>query len=106
MIIPIDVRAYFQIARNKLLIYPFLPCVVVRRDIFHPLEVCDVIPVNYVIHLAISHNYKNLFSKQKKNILYITGSTIYEETEWKTGGRDDDVSLHFVPIRFEPGSKY
>ncbi|PKC72009.1 hypothetical protein RhiirA1_47914 [Rhizophagus irregularis] len=65
----IDVRTYFQKARNKRLIYPFLPCVVVRRDIF--LEICDVIPVNYVIHLAISHNYKNLFSKQKKKTFCI-----------------------------------
>ncbi|GBC16598.2 Piwi domain-containing protein [Rhizophagus irregularis DAOM 181602=DAOM 197198] len=40
----INVGTYFQNTYNKRLIYPFLPCVVVRRHILLPLEVCDVIP--------------------------------------------------------------
>ncbi|GET53036.1 Piwi domain-containing protein [Rhizophagus irregularis DAOM 181602=DAOM 197198] len=42
-----QIGTYFQKARNKRLIYPFLPCVVVRRDIF--LEICDVIPTKFKI---------------------------------------------------------
>ncbi|CAB4494443.1 unnamed protein product [Rhizophagus irregularis] len=38
--------------------------------------------------------YRTCYCSLRRN----SGSTIYEETEWKTGGRDDDVSLHFVPI--------
>ncbi|PKK67969.1 Piwi-domain-containing protein [Rhizophagus irregularis] len=40
----IDVATYFQNTYNMRLIYPFLPCVIVRRNVFLPLEVCDVIP--------------------------------------------------------------
>ncbi|PKB99050.1 Piwi-domain-containing protein [Rhizophagus irregularis] len=40
----IDVKTYFQNQFNKRLIYPFLPCVVVRKTVYLPLEVCDVIP--------------------------------------------------------------
>ncbi|CAB4400131.1 unnamed protein product [Rhizophagus irregularis] len=39
----IDVKTYFQNQFNKRLIYPFLPCVVVRKTVYLPLEVCDVI---------------------------------------------------------------
>lgn len=43
----IDVRTYFQNAYNRPLVYPLLPCVIVRRNVYLPIEVCDVIPVNY-----------------------------------------------------------
>ncbi|KAF7723040.1 Eukaryotic translation initiation factor 2C [Apophysomyces ossiformis] len=37
------VAAYFAKQYNKRLAYPFLPCVVVKRDIFLPMEVCEVV---------------------------------------------------------------
>ncbi|CAG8451565.1 6557_t:CDS:10 [Ambispora gerdemannii] len=40
---PVDVGTYFQRTYNVRLTYPFLPCVVVRRDTFLPMEVCSVI---------------------------------------------------------------
>ncbi|CAB4440013.1 unnamed protein product [Rhizophagus irregularis] len=40
----IDVGSYFQNQYNRRLLYPFLPCVVVRRNQYLPIEVCDVIP--------------------------------------------------------------
>ncbi|GBC00859.1 hypothetical protein RclHR1_00040010 [Rhizophagus clarus] len=38
----IDVRHYFQVTYNRRLLYPFLPCVVVRGNVCLPIEVCDV----------------------------------------------------------------
>ncbi|KAI8099370.1 Piwi domain-containing protein [Halteromyces radiatus] len=38
------VAHYFQQTYNRRLAYPFLPCVVVKKDIFLPMEVCEVIP--------------------------------------------------------------
>lgn len=35
---------YFLRQYNKRLNYPFLPCVVVKRDIFLPMEVCEILP--------------------------------------------------------------
>jgi hypothetical protein len=45
----IDVKTYFQNFYNKRLQYPYLPCVIVRRGVYLPIEVCDVLPVNYMI---------------------------------------------------------
>jgi hypothetical protein len=65
----IDVRSYFQNVYNRRLLYPFLPCVVVKgnRNVYLPIEVCDVIQVDYVIHLAISYDYKLRIYFLKKN---------------------------------------
>ncbi|CAB5182549.1 unnamed protein product [Rhizophagus irregularis] len=42
----IDVKTYFQNKYNRCLLYPFLPCVVIRKrkNYYFPIEVCDVIP--------------------------------------------------------------
>ncbi|KAG1056148.1 hypothetical protein G6F46_003280 [Rhizopus delemar] len=40
----ITVANYFAKQYNKRLSYPFLPCVVVKKDIFLPMEVCEVLP--------------------------------------------------------------
>ncbi|PKY15738.1 Piwi-domain-containing protein [Rhizophagus irregularis] len=40
----IDVETYFQKKYKKRLLYPFLPCVVVGKNYYLPIEVCDVIP--------------------------------------------------------------
>jgi eukaryotic translation initiation factor 2C len=45
----IDVATYFQRQYSRLN-YPFLPCVVVRRDVFLPMEVCEVIEVQCLRH--------------------------------------------------------
>ncbi|KAI8330896.1 Piwi domain-containing protein [Chlamydoabsidia padenii] len=39
-----SVASYFQNQYGSRLAYPFLPCVVVKRDTFLPMEVCEVIP--------------------------------------------------------------
>ncbi|KAI9314758.1 Piwi domain-containing protein [Dichotomocladium elegans] len=39
----ISVATYFQRQYNIRLAYPFLPCVVVKKDIFLPMEVCQVV---------------------------------------------------------------
>lgn len=44
----IDVKTYFQNAYNIRLSYPSLPCVVVRGNVYLPMEVCDIVPVNYI----------------------------------------------------------
>jgi eukaryotic translation initiation factor 2C len=38
------VANYFAKQYNKRLSFPFLPCVVVKKDIFLPMEVCEVLP--------------------------------------------------------------
>ncbi|RCH92328.1 Eukaryotic translation initiation factor 2C [Rhizopus azygosporus] len=40
----LSVANYFAKQYNKRLNYPFLPCVAVRKDIFLPMEVCEVLP--------------------------------------------------------------
>ncbi|PKY60591.1 hypothetical protein RhiirA4_519173, partial [Rhizophagus irregularis] len=40
----IDVKTYFQNKYNRSLLYPFLPCVVVRKNNYLPIEFCNVIP--------------------------------------------------------------
>lgn len=44
----IDVGTYFRNTYNKPLEYPSLPCVIVNRRVYLPMEVCEVIPVNYI----------------------------------------------------------
>ncbi|KAI8098878.1 Piwi domain-containing protein [Halteromyces radiatus] len=39
-----NVAQYFQKTYNRRLAFPFLPCIVVKKDIFLPMEVCEVIP--------------------------------------------------------------
>ncbi|GBB99127.1 hypothetical protein RclHR1_03420010 [Rhizophagus clarus] len=39
----IDVKTYFQNTYNRPLEFPSLPCVVVKRNVYLPIEVCDVI---------------------------------------------------------------
>ncbi|CAI2189473.1 4647_t:CDS:2 [Funneliformis geosporum] len=39
----IDVASYFLNTHNRLLRYPFLPCVVIKNKTFLPLEVCEVV---------------------------------------------------------------
>ncbi|CAJ0627017.1 5591_t:CDS:10 [Entrophospora sp. SA101] len=40
----IDVATYFQDTYKRRLQYPFLPCVVVRKENYLPMEVCEIIP--------------------------------------------------------------
>ncbi|PKY61478.1 PAZ domain-containing protein [Rhizophagus irregularis] len=40
----VNVQTYFQNTYNRRLLYPFLPCVIVRKNNYLPIEVCDVIP--------------------------------------------------------------
>lgn len=39
-----SVAAYFTQKYNMRLAYPFLPCIVVKRDVFLPMEVCELVP--------------------------------------------------------------
>ncbi|KAI9320095.1 Piwi domain-containing protein [Dichotomocladium elegans] len=39
-----SVAAYFSKQYNMRLAFPFLPCIVVKRDIFLPMEVCELLP--------------------------------------------------------------
>ncbi|CAG8522996.1 5713_t:CDS:10 [Ambispora gerdemannii] len=40
---PMDVASYFQRTYNSPLQFPKLPCVAVKRDVYLPIEVCEVI---------------------------------------------------------------
>ncbi|KAI8092854.1 Piwi domain-containing protein [Halteromyces radiatus] len=40
----ITVAQYFQKTYNRRFAYPFLPCIVVKKDTFLPMEVCEVLP--------------------------------------------------------------
>ncbi|CAB4410376.1 unnamed protein product [Rhizophagus irregularis] len=40
----INVETYFQNIYNRRLLYPFLPCVIVRKNNYLPIEVCDIVP--------------------------------------------------------------
>ncbi|CAO3703942.1 unnamed protein product [Rhizopus stolonifer] len=42
--IEMTVADYFSKQYNQRLNFPFLPCVVVKKDIFLPMEVCEVLP--------------------------------------------------------------
>ncbi|EIE85427.1 hypothetical protein G6F46_009276 [Rhizopus delemar] len=39
-----SVANYFVKQYNRRLNYPFLPCIVVKKDIFLPMEVCEILP--------------------------------------------------------------
>jgi eukaryotic translation initiation factor 2C len=41
----IDIATYFFNTYNKRLQYPFLPCIVIRRETYLPMEVCNVVEV-------------------------------------------------------------
>ncbi|CAG8589163.1 3602_t:CDS:2 [Funneliformis mosseae] len=56
-----DVASYFQNTYNEPLQYPFLPCVVVRRDLYLPLEVCKVVEGQ--------HHIRKLNVRQKADMI-------------------------------------
>src|SRR5687767_3803974 len=41
-----NVATYFANTYGRRLNQPFLPCVVVRNDVFLPMEVCEIVEVN------------------------------------------------------------
>jgi hypothetical protein len=45
----INVASYFATTYRRRLNYPHLPCVVVKRNIFFPMEVCEVIEVIFFL---------------------------------------------------------
>jgi len=47
-----NVQTYFDQTYNSRLQHTHLPCIIVRRNTYLPMEVCDVIPVNIIIHLV------------------------------------------------------
>ncbi|CAO3646958.1 unnamed protein product [Cunninghamella blakesleeana] len=40
----VSVSHYFTRQYNQRLSYPFLPCVVVKKNVFFPMEICEVLP--------------------------------------------------------------
>lgn len=40
----LSVSSYFTSKYNKRLLYPFLPCIQAKQDIFFPMEVCELVP--------------------------------------------------------------
>ncbi|CAB5179818.1 unnamed protein product [Rhizophagus irregularis] len=65
----IDVKTFFQNKYNKHLLYPFLPCVVVRKNEYLPIEVCDVIPgQRYMWKDTNLANEMTNFARQNPNI--------------------------------------
>ncbi|KAG0165351.1 Eukaryotic translation initiation factor 2C [Apophysomyces sp. BC1015] len=65
-----SVAAYFSKQYNKRLAYPFLPCLVVKRDIFLPMEVCHIIPgQRYMKKLDANQTSEVIkFTCQKPNV--------------------------------------
>ncbi|GES89957.1 piwi domain-containing protein [Rhizophagus clarus] len=65
-----DVRTYFQNTHNKRLIFPFLPCVIVRRNSFIPIECCDIIPEQRYIRKLTGRQTDDMmtFARQNPNI--------------------------------------
>jgi hypothetical protein len=55
----IDVASYFNSTYNRELQYPFLPCVIVRRETYLPMELCNVVEV--CKNLNINHKKKIIF---------------------------------------------
>lgn len=53
-----NVAEYFQTQYNKRLNFAHLPCIVVRRDVYLPMEVCEVIEVNIIYYVC---DYVNFF---------------------------------------------
>ncbi|RGB37332.1 Piwi domain-containing protein [Rhizophagus diaphanus] len=60
----IDVTIYFQKKYKRRLLYPFLPCVVVGKNYYLPIEVCDVIPGQrynrYTWEWELKWNYRKM----------------------------------------------
>ncbi|POG72317.1 ribonuclease H-like domain-containing protein [Rhizophagus irregularis DAOM 181602=DAOM 197198] len=64
-----DVKTYFQNKYNIRLLYPFLPCVVVSKNKYLPIEVCDVIPgQRYMGKDTNLANEMTNFARQNPNI--------------------------------------
>jgi len=65
-----SVAAYFAKQYNHRLAYPFLPCVVVRKNIFLPMEVCEVVPGQRYMKKANEKQTAEMikFTCQKPNI--------------------------------------
>ncbi|CAO3652743.1 unnamed protein product [Cunninghamella echinulata] len=59
-----SVAQYFGKHYNKRLAYPFLPCIVVKKDIFLPMEVCEVV--------AGQRHMKKLNEKQTAEMIKFT----------------------------------
>ncbi|RGB24745.1 Piwi domain-containing protein [Rhizophagus diaphanus] len=66
----IDVRTYFQNQYNRRLLYPFLPCVIVRRNQYLPIEVCDVIREQRYMRKLIGKQTEDMmnFARQNPNV--------------------------------------
>ena len=58
----IDVASYFERTYNRRLQYPFLPCVIVRKTITLPMEVCNVVEVCKVIN-SLKNNDNDKYDK-------------------------------------------
>ncbi|KAI9272608.1 Piwi domain-containing protein [Sporodiniella umbellata] len=58
------VANYFAKQYNRRLNFPFLPCVVVKKDIFYPMEVCEVLPGQ--------RHFKKLNEKQTAEMIKFT----------------------------------
>ena len=52
----LDVASYFNNTYGRRLQYPFLPCIVARKKIYLPMEVCNVVEVRKITY-RISHLY-------------------------------------------------
>ncbi|CAB4437396.1 unnamed protein product [Rhizophagus irregularis] len=63
----IDVRTYFQNAYNRPLVYPLLPCVIVRRNVYLPIEVCDVIPEQRYMRKLNDEQIANMMNFTRQN---------------------------------------
>ncbi|CAB4375543.1 unnamed protein product [Rhizophagus irregularis] len=65
-----DVKTYFQNKYNIHLLYPFLPCVVVSKNKYLPIEVCDVIPEQRYMQKLDTNlaNEMTNFARQNPNI--------------------------------------
>ncbi|CAG8475064.1 Piwi domain-containing protein [Rhizophagus irregularis DAOM 181602=DAOM 197198] len=60
----IDIATYFFNTYNKRLQYPFLPCIVIRRETYLPMEVCNVVEGQ--------HYMRKLNERQTENMIKFT----------------------------------
>ncbi|GES81009.1 piwi domain-containing protein [Rhizophagus clarus] len=63
----IDVKTYFYDTYNLRLIFPFLPCVTVRRGIKFPIEVCEVLPEQRYIRKLNGKQTKEMIKFARQN---------------------------------------
>ncbi|KAI8986394.1 Piwi domain-containing protein [Pilobolus umbonatus] len=65
-----SVAQYFAKQYNKRLAFPFLPCVVVRKSVYLPMEVCEVIPGQRYMRKANEKQTAEMikFTCQKPNV--------------------------------------